>query len=345
MGVWRKWIFPIIRIIIFAAIAAALVKIAFFADAPRVEEPVSPTASLVEPQIPVTVGTVRNDAIIPASVSADPAVPIKATRMGNIHKVSASQGATVKKGAEILVIREEVVQLDGSIQPRDTKVTAPAAGVVSAISVIVGESVLVGDVIGQVAPPTFRVSGPLPPEQRYRLLDEPTEAQVSILGGPAPFTCTGLAITTALEGAESGDGGGQASGTTVSCAVPPDVRVFPGLSAELVLAGGIAEGVLVAPTTAVEGTTDKGNVHVIMPDGSTQVRSVTLGLNDGFNVEIVDGLKEGDVILEFIPGVAGDGFEFPDEGIPLPDELVPLPIEEACADAPSTAIECGRVLE
>jgi macrolide-specific efflux system membrane fusion protein len=32
VSVARKWVFPIIRIVVFAAIAAALVKIAFFAD-------------------------------------------------------------------------------------------------------------------------------------------------------------------------------------------------------------------------------------------------------------------------------------------------------------------------
>ena len=100
----------------------------------------------------------------------------------------------------------------------------------------------------------------------------------------------------------SGGTGDSGSGTVVSCAIPSDVTVFPGLSAQLVLAGGIAENVLVVPITAVEGAAGTGNVYFVLPDGSTELREVTLGLNDGVNVEVTAGLKEGDLILQFVPG-------------------------------------------
>jgi macrolide-specific efflux system membrane fusion protein len=84
--------------------------------------------------------------------------------------------------------------------------------------------------------------------------------------------------------------------------VPADVRVFAGLAAEVTIAGGVAENVLTAPITAVEGTSETGNVHFVLPDGSTELRPVTLGLNDGVTVEIKDGVAEGDMILQFVPG-------------------------------------------
>ena len=86
------------------------------------------------------------------------------------------------------------------------------------------------------------------------------------------------------------------------CAVPAEVTVFAGLSASLVLSGGVAENVLVVPITAVEGAAQSGNVYFVLPDGSTEVRPVTLGLNDGINVQVTEGLEEGDMILQFIPG-------------------------------------------
>jgi membrane fusion protein, macrolide-specific efflux system len=40
----------------------------------------------------------------------------------------------------------------------------------------------------------------------------------------------------------------------------------------------------------------------VQPDGSAEPRPVTLGLNDGFNVEVVEGLAEGELVLQYVPG-------------------------------------------
>ena len=301
MGVWRKWIFPIIRIVIFAAVAVALVKIAFFGDVAEQGTPDFPSAMITEPQIPVEIGTIKNDVVLQGTVAADEAVEVKATAPGVLRTVAASPGAWVDAGAELFVIREQVMRDDGTSWLRDIKVTAPASGTMSSVAVIVGQSTTIGDSIAKIAPPSFHVTATLAPEQQYRLLNQPADAQVQVLGGPAPFTCTGLTIRTALAGAGDGDAG-TGAGTILRCAVPAEVRVFAGLGAEVVVAGGIAENVLTAPITAVEGTSETGNVHFVLPDGSTELRAVTLGLNDGITVEIKDGVAEGDLILQFVPG-------------------------------------------
>ncbi len=41
---------------------------------------------------------------------------------------------------------------------------------------------------------------------------------------------------------------------------------------------------------------------VSSPDGTTAERAVALGLTDGTQVQITDGLTEGEEILEFAPG-------------------------------------------
>jgi macrolide-specific efflux system membrane fusion protein len=55
-----------------------------------------------------------------------------------------------------------------------------------------------------------------------------------------------------------------------------------------------------------------------LPDGSNEKRPVTLGLNDGKNVQVLTGVAEGDVILQFVPGAAAvdaDGCQtMPDGG-------------------------------
>lgn len=318
MGIARRWIFPIAWIVVFAVIAAALVKIAFFPDSSEAADPAVPGAEIVDPQYAVTFGTVRNDVTLTGTVSADAAVPIPATGSGEVREVLVSQGQQVTAGQEILLIRSQVAYSDGTSGTEWDYATAPVSGTLSSFTALVGQQFSVGDPVGQVAPPGFEVSGSIPPEQLYRLIERPADAQVTINGGPAPFTCTNLLITTPLPGAGTGTGStpGQAgetpSGPTVTCTVPGDVTVFSGLSAEIVIAGGIATDVLVVPITAVEGAAGTGNVYFVLPDGSTETREVTLGLGDGVNVEVTGGLEEGDLILQFVPGAES----VPEGGIP-----------------------------
>lgn len=301
MGVFRKWVLPILRILLFAVIAVALVKIAFFADTTQGSDPATPSAQIVEPQVEVTTGTIRNDVRVETTIAADAAVPVKATLAGEVRKVLVAAGQTVSAGAEILTIRSEAPNADGTAMVIKTvTVTAPAAGIVSSLDALVGQTFAIGDAVGQIAPPSFHASGSLDPAQLYRLTSQPTEAVITVANGPAPFTCTGLTISTPLAGQDDA----APSGPSVHCAIPADVTVFAGLSATMVISGGAADDVLIVPTTAVEGVADTGNVYVVLPDGSTETRAVVLGLNDGVNVEVREGLSEGDVVLQFVPGAA-----------------------------------------
>jgi multidrug efflux pump subunit AcrA (membrane-fusion protein) len=307
----RNWVFPILRILIFTAVAVALVKIAFFPDVEADTNPAVPGAEIVEPQIAAAIGTIQNDVSLTGSVNADAAVPIASTLNGEVTKVYVKQGSKVKKGQKLVDLRGETLTAEGDPIVQRATVTAPRAGTISNLTALPGQLFAIGDPMGQIAPSTFRVSGSIPPEQLYRLLDEPTEAQVTINGGPAPFTCVGLKITSPLEGEQSEDGSG---GPTVSCRVPSGVRVFAGLSADIVIAGGIAENVITVPMTSVEGVAETGNVYIVLPDGTTELRAVTLGMNDGINVEVKEGLAEGELILQFVPGAEGDGGGFVDPG-------------------------------
>jgi multidrug efflux pump subunit AcrA (membrane-fusion protein) len=320
MGIARKWVFPIIRIVIFAAIAAALVKLAFLPDLGTVPDTDKPTGEIVEPQVPVLVGTILNDVTVSGTVAADTPVPIRANLTGTVREVYVVNTQGVNPGEPILSLRAETPNPDGTISYSNEVVVAPAAGIVVGLAALVGQAFAVGDDVGKVQPWTFSVSGALAPEQQYRLLNQPTEALVTITGGPAPFTCGNLSISTPT----SADG--SQGSPTVTCSVPGDVRVFAGLAAQMVIAGGIAENVLVVPITAVEGTAGTGNVYFVLPDGSTETRPVVLGLNDGINVEVKEGLAEGDLILQFIPGAVVD------PGMPMPGE---------CKDIGDGNVVCG----
>lgn len=322
MSVARKWVFPIIRIVIFVAIAAALVKIAFFGGVAQPQSSAHPTGQITEPQVQVAYGNVNNTVHVDGTVSADPAVPVKATGEGTVVKLLASAGAQVAVGTAILTIKTDTPgaqHADGSVGPdiiRTITVTSPAAGTLSSLPVIPGQSVSIGDAVAQVAPPSFSVSGTLTPAELYRLLNQPTAATVTITGGPAPFSCSGLTIAATLAGSDQGSASGSdgssgsaapsTGGTSVSCVVPFSVRVFSGLQAKLAIPGGSVKHVLVAPVTAVEGIADVGDVYLIGTDGKAVKTTVKLGLNDGSKVQVLSGLKEGDTIREFVPGAKVD---------------------------------------
>ncbi|CAM5337199.1 efflux RND transporter periplasmic adaptor subunit [Leifsonia shinshuensis] len=325
----RRWVFPAIRIVLVAAIAVALVKLAFFPSGEATAaDPATPTGELTDPVTTVATGTIVNDVTVTGSIVADDAVPARATAAGTVNKVRATVGQPVEAGATLFDIRVETPRdpvretlPDGSQVLTERKpaisyveVDAPIAGVLSELPVLAGQSVSIGDKVGSVAPPTFSVTAKLPAEQQYRLVDRPTEGTVTVKGGPAPFTCSGLTITTppataadtapnTQPGTGAGGGGGGDATTTVRCAVPAAVRVFAGLRADVTISAGRAENVLTVPTTAVKGSSEKGIVYV--PDakgGDPTEVEVALGLTDGTSVEVKSGLKEGDSVLQFVPG-------------------------------------------
>jgi hypothetical protein len=325
VGVWRRWILPITRLVVLAAIAVALVRMAFFGTTAEEASQV-PTGSVVESQVPAAIATVINDVTVKGSIQPDPDVPVKATLQGKVSKVVAGQGATVRAGDPIVVIRQEtpadpVVAADGTVSQPKPKVvtetvTATAAGSLTELGVLVGQEVAVGDAVGRIAPPSFRATAPLTAEEQYRLVTQPTAATVAITSGPAPFECSDLRIgqQAAAGGAgagaagAAGDAGSTGSaesastGATVSCAVPAGTRVFPGLAAEITIPAGEAPDVLTLPTTAVEGLADTGNVWLASDSGEPEERAVGLGISDGKVVQITSGLAEGDMVLEFVPG-------------------------------------------
>ncbi|MDT0166873.1 secretion protein HlyD [Actinotalea sp. AC32] len=320
MVVARRIVFPALRLVVWAVIAVALVKIAFTgSEVVASESPLEPGITVTESHVTVTTGSIANVVTVPGTVTADPPVPVRATGAGTVHALLAPEGQRVEAGAALLEVRTETpveptVRTDPETgeqtvverKPKVTRqtVTAPVAGTVHH-DVLAGQVVSVGDTVGSISPGTLSVTGTLTPDQQYRLISAPGEATVTLKGGPAPFTCTGLRIGPAAQDAAApveGDPSAPAPSGAVRCSVPPDVTAFAGLGADLSIANGTAEGALVVPVTAVRGSYQNGDVWVVGDDGAAQERRVALGLTDGTVVQVTEGLAEGDTVLEFAPG-------------------------------------------
>ncbi len=81
--------------------------------------------------------------------------------------------------------------------------------------------------------------------------------------------------------------------------VPADATadLMPGMAAKLTLSEGPKANILVAPKETVFSEGDQRHVFVLKSDGQHEKRSVKTGTSDDKQIEILEGLSEGDKIL------------------------------------------------
>lgn len=333
-GVFRTYVFPTLRLLVWAVIAVALLWLAFGRSAADDSElTAGPSAVLEPPAAQVVRGDVTNTVSLTGTISADPATTVKSTATGEVGRVRASVGDAVEKGTPLFTVVVPVEETTapttttdatGAVVPaapvaprtRTVTVTATGTGTLATLDVLPEQAVSVGGAVATISPGTLTVSAPLTQEQQFRLLQPPTTAQVTVPGGPGTFECgelrTGLPAADGTTPAAPTDGGyvdpyadpsQTATGAQVTCRVPDGVTVFPGLSATVDVTAGSATGVLLAPVTAVQGRVGDGSVWVVDAATGEQTQTpVTLGLTDGSNVEITGGVEEGTSVLQFVPG-------------------------------------------
>lgn len=193
-------------------------------------------------------------------------------------------------------------------------VYAPTTGTIN-YSVIKDQETTVGTSIASISTGTYSATGTISASQQYQLTQAPTSATLTIKSGPAPFACGNLKIGTGTASSSTNStaapkdttDASSGDGTTVQvrCAIPADKKVFPGLKATISIAVGEAKGALTVPLTAVQGNYATGKVWLV-PDPTKPTKTVEttvkLGINDGNQIVVTSGLKEGDSILQFVPG-------------------------------------------
>ena len=277
-------------------------------------------------QVPATsVGTVArlyfdNGAAV---TSGEPILTIKKTETvtttdNGSNGSNGANGSSDSKGAGSADSSDSGSKADTT--PKTTeKVTyidvyAPATGTIN-YSVIKDQETTVGTSIASISTGTYSATGTISAAQQYQLTQAPTSATITIKSGPAPFACNNLKIGTGTASAPTNStaapkdttDASSGDGTTVQvrCAVPADKKVFPGLKATISIAVGEAKGALTVPLTAVQGNYATGKVWLV-PDPTKPTKAVEttvkLGINDGNQIVVTSGLKEGDSILQFVPG-------------------------------------------
>lgn len=283
MSVWRKWVLPILSLIVFGAIAASLVKVAFFPDETTSAE--HPSTQIADPVVPVERSSIVSELDVAGTVARDAPVPLRSDVEGTVTEALVVDGQRVEAGQVLFRVKTDY-------PVRTIDLVAPFAGDLSDVSLVKNQRASVGVEYAKLTPLTFHVLGTIQPVQLYRLINAPTDASISIAGGPAPFTCTGLTVQVSED-----------ASTSVRCAIPAEETVFAGLPATIGITIGQVDDALVVPATAVQGGAESGLVWVDNGEGEAEERAVTLGVSDGVMIEVTEGLEEGEMIRQFVPGV------------------------------------------
>jgi multidrug efflux pump subunit AcrA (membrane-fusion protein) len=236
----------------------------------------------------------------------------------------ASAGAADGSAADAAA--QQPAPTSSAIEYRYVNLVASASGTLTDMEVQEQDELAKGDVVATLSPGTYSIRADLTPEQQLSLLDVELEATATVPTTQDPVACTAPSIDEDEPGAgteqlaaeapadpaeealsidgEPAETGGDTSLAQLTCPVPADVKVVPGLEVEVTVALGSRSDVLTVPTTAVEGEASTGTVYVLDEEtGEPAPVEVELGLRQDGRVEITGGLEDGQEILEFVPGV------------------------------------------
>jgi pyruvate/2-oxoglutarate dehydrogenase complex dihydrolipoamide acyltransferase (E2) component len=335
MGVFRGVVLPVARLLVWTVIAGALCVLAFRDDRAGTADggPLEPGMQVGESFVVASRADVVSTVELTGTVVDDPSTTVRSTATGTVSKVHLAVGSPVVADTPVLQVEVQleptpdrtVTAADGTVtvvpgraRVQRVDVLAGAAGTLDSLAVLKGQEVAIGADVATVDPGTLTVRAPLTQSQQFRLLRPPAAATAQAPGGPAPFDCAELRTGAADTASDTASGttqpavdpysGMPAEATTaqITCRVPAGTTVFAGMSVNLSIDVGSATQVLAVPLTAVLGTVEEGRVWVASPDGEAVETPVRLGLSDGTVVEVVEGLEEGQEVLEFPPAPVDD---------------------------------------
>ena len=99
---------PVLKLAVAAAIAIALVKLAFFPAAEQaIADEAFPGAVFEEPLAAVERGSIENAVSVDGTVVPVEAVPVRSTRAGTVSRVDAADGQQVAAGDVLYTVRVE----------------------------------------------------------------------------------------------------------------------------------------------------------------------------------------------------------------------------------------------
>ena len=235
---------------------------------------------------------------------------------------NSAQDATAQNASNQLAIaqaRSAVASAQAAVGA--TALTAPVAGQISAVNVVVGLLPPAGSAVDERAG-GLTVKADIS-ERDVTSMAKGQKAQVTLPALNATTAATVIGVPTAANQAP----GNAAAAATTAVTFPVQLSlddspstVLPGMSAQIVIALAQHDNVLAVPTSAIQGTTGNPTVRV-MRNGKPVTKPVEIGLSTESLTEIVVGLNVGDVVITGVvnptaqtPTIGGGGGGFTGRG-------------------------------
>ncbi len=226
-------------------------------------------------------------------------------RAARAHLADVQTGATPEQLAEAAATeRQTLAQADqvranvrqAEARLGETRIVAPISGIVVKRSVDVGQTVIGGSGVGGTLVITLAQIDPL------RAIVNVDESDIAGIRIGMPVRLTADALPDAVVAGRVEQIAAQAqvvqnvtqfAVTVVLLAPPPALRLGMTVNAEFVRAR--AADVLVVPQEAVKSGSP--STVTVVQGGTLHPRTVKTGLSDGRQVEILDGLSDGEVVF------------------------------------------------
>ena len=178
-----------------------------------------------------------------------------------------------------------------------TRIVAPFQGVVTQRYASDGAMIQAGIASQTQAMPVVKVSQ----NNLLRLMLPVPEEDVAALHDGQKVTVTVASLQRTFEGTVTRFADRVQTATrTMTAEVDvknPQLRLVPGMYAEVKLGTAEADGVTAVPPESVDGTGDQQRLFVVDSDGVVRTRAVRTGLQSPQYVQILSGINVGEVVV------------------------------------------------
>ncbi|HET7181949.1 MAG TPA: efflux RND transporter periplasmic adaptor subunit [Candidatus Limnocylindrales bacterium] len=170
--------------------------------------------------------------------------------------------------------------------------TAPAAGIVTAIAITAGADAPTGAAITLLSSELVVTTSVVESDIASIEVGQTATVDVSALDA----SLRGTVATIDPVGSGSGNGGVVSYAVQVALDAPP-ATLRPGMSADITITAASATNVLAIPSRALAGNAGSYTVRVVAADGTVSTRNVEVGLVTSSLAEIKSGLQAGDLVV------------------------------------------------
>ena len=224
------------------------------------------------------------------SVALQAATDTYRSALATYNITAASINDSALKAAQVKIDEAQIAVDDAQRNQSNARLVAPFDGVVSAVNYGAGETAS-GAAVTLIDPSVLQVKVTISEVDIAKVqLGETAAMTLDALTGKA-YTATVISVSPV----------GTVSSGVVNYTATLEIKnadgaIKPGMTANLALEVERRDNVLLVPVRAVR-TSGTRKIVTVQADGQSTQNTVTTGLSNDTSIEIVSGLKEGDVVV------------------------------------------------